>query len=99
MYLLEKNQPSSEVCLVIHNNLMDRMVFTSDKSYMFPPYQLWMVGYWPTMALTGDGEFGFDSERSEKKKKNFQKAEFYRFIFSEIYSWVLVQDFSKKIKR
>ena len=60
LYLLDKNQPSSEVCLVIHNNLMDRMVFTSDKSYMFPPYQLWMVGYWPTMAFTGDGGLGLD---------------------------------------
>ena len=39
---------------------MDRMVFTSDKSYMFPPYQLWMVGYWPTMAFTGDGGLGLD---------------------------------------
>ena len=27
----------------------------------FLPYQLSMVGYWPTMALTGDGELGFDS--------------------------------------
>jgi hypothetical protein len=32
-----------------------------DGSFKFLPYQLWMVGYWPTMALTGNGELGFDS--------------------------------------
>ena len=25
-----------------------------DASFKFLPYQLWMVGYWPTMALTGN---------------------------------------------
>ena len=34
---------------------------TGDESFKFLPYQLWMVGYWPTMALTGNGELGFDS--------------------------------------
>ena len=32
-----------------------------DDSFKFLPYQLLMVGYWPTMALTGNGELGFDS--------------------------------------
>ncbi len=32
-----------------------------DDSFKFLPYQLWMVGYWPTMAFTGNGELGFDS--------------------------------------
>ena len=32
-----------------------------DRSFKFLPYQLSMVGYGPTMALTGDGELGFDS--------------------------------------
>ena len=27
----------------------------------FLTYQLSLVGYWPTMALTGNGELGFDS--------------------------------------
>ena len=35
--------------------------FGGDVSFKFLPYQLWMVGYWPTMALTGNGELGFDS--------------------------------------
>ena len=42
-----------------HNNCADRAL--RDKSIEFLPYQLWMVGYGPTMALTGNGELGFDS--------------------------------------
>jgi hypothetical protein len=38
-----------------------RIAFVRDVSSEFLPYQLWMVGYGPTMALTGDGELGFDS--------------------------------------
>ncbi|KAF4514201.1 UNVERIFIED_CONTAM: hypothetical protein B566_EDAN019388 [Ephemera danica] len=32
-----------------------------DKSSKFLPYQLSMVVYWTTMAVTGNGELGFDS--------------------------------------
>ena len=32
-----------------------------DSPFEFLTYQLSMVGYWPTVALTGDGELGFDS--------------------------------------
>ncbi len=46
--------------VVNHNNCADRMR-RGDESFKFLPYQLSMVGYWPTMALTGDGELGFDS--------------------------------------
>ena len=48
--------------LVIHFNLANRMPFIGDdKSFKFLTYQLLMVGYWLTMALTGNGELGFDS--------------------------------------
>ena len=30
-------------------------------SFKFLTYQLSTVGYWPTVALTGNGELGFDS--------------------------------------
>ena len=30
-------------------------------SFKFLTYQLPTVGYWPTVALTGNGELGFDS--------------------------------------
>ena len=39
----------------------DRIVACCDKSSKFLPYQLSMVVYWTTMALTGNGELGFDS--------------------------------------
>jgi len=51
VYLLDGNQCGATRILVIHNNYrIDRMI---DASFKFLPYQLWMVGYWPTMALTG----------------------------------------------
>jgi len=59
-YLLDWNQPLRGD-VVIHNKLADRMAFAGDGSFKFLPYQLWMVGYWPTMALTGNGKLGFDS--------------------------------------
>ena len=34
---------------------------TGDESFKFLTYQLSTVGYWPTVALTGNGELGFDS--------------------------------------
>ena len=36
-------------------------VLWRDASFKFLPYQLSMVVYWTTMALTGNGELGFDS--------------------------------------
>ena len=36
-------------------------IATRDESFKFLTYQLSMVRYWLTMALTGNGEFGFDS--------------------------------------
>jgi hypothetical protein len=57
--------------MVIHNNLANRnlnkiikvhsLIIFFDASFKFLPYQLSMVGYWPTMAITGNGESGFDS--------------------------------------
>ena len=58
--LLEINQLLRDV-LVNHNNLVNRIATAGDGSFKFLPYQLWMVGYWPTMALTGNGKLGFDS--------------------------------------
>ena len=41
-----------------YNNLTEHHCATSFK---FLPYQLTMVVYWTTMAVTGNGELGFDS--------------------------------------
>ena len=46
--------------MVIHNNRTDRRL-ARDKSFKFLTYQLPTVGYWPTVALTGNGELGFGS--------------------------------------
>ena len=59
VYLLDGNQCGATRIQVIHNNF--RIDLRIDASFKFLPYQLWMVGYWPTMALTGNGELGFDS--------------------------------------
>ena len=44
-----------------HDNRTNRMASAGDKSFKFLTYQLPTVGYWPTVALTGNGELGFDS--------------------------------------
>ena len=40
---------------------MNRMASAGDKSFKLLTYQLPTVGYWPTVAMTGNGELGFDS--------------------------------------
>ena len=47
--------------VVIHINRTNRMASAGDASFKFPTYQLPTVGYWPTVAMTGNGELGFDS--------------------------------------
>ena len=46
---------------MIHFNFANRMAFADDRFFKFLTYQLLMVRYWLTMALTGNGELGFDS--------------------------------------
>jgi hypothetical protein len=50
--------PTGEILWRNHNNLAD---FFGSEAFKFLPYQLSMVVYWTTMAMTGDGELGFDS--------------------------------------
>jgi hypothetical protein len=50
----------TNISLVNHNNQANRR-FTDDRSFKFLTYQLSTVGYWPTVAMTGNGELGFDS--------------------------------------
>ena len=46
---------------------MDRIANAFGKSLMFLTYQLLTVGYLPTVAMTGDGELGFDSGGGARK--------------------------------
>ena len=47
--------------VVIHSNRTNRIASAGDKSFKFLTYQLSTVGYWPTVALTGNGVLGYDS--------------------------------------
>ena len=47
--------------VVIHNNRTNRTASAGDGSFKFLTYQLPTVGYWPTVAMTGNGELGVDS--------------------------------------
>ena len=47
--------------VVIHNNRTNRMAYAGDESFKFLTYQLPTVGYWPTVAMTGNGELRFNS--------------------------------------
>ena len=57
VYLIP-NLPTSVVFLVIHDKIL---IAFGDESFKFLTYQLSMVGYCPTMAVTGNRELGFDS--------------------------------------
>ena len=47
--------------VVIHNNRTTRMASAGDVSFKFLAYRFPTVGYWPTVAMTCNGELGFDS--------------------------------------
>ena len=47
--------------MVIYIDTMNCMASAGDASFKFLTYQLSMVGYWLTMAMTGNGGLGFDS--------------------------------------
>ena len=61
-YLLD-TEPTQALLgfLVIHDNWMNCTASAGNDSFKFLTYQLPTVGYWPTVAMTGNGELGFDS--------------------------------------
>ncbi len=62
LYLLDTEPTQSLTgCVVIHNSRTNRIALAGDGSFKFLTYQLPTVGYWPTVAMTGNGELGFDS--------------------------------------
>ena len=54
-----RTDPGTPVFQSIHNIFSNRSL--SDTLFKFLTYQFPSIGYWPTVALTGDGELGFDS--------------------------------------
>ena len=56
-----------------HNNFTDRWPCAGDVSSEFLTYQLPTVGYWPTVAMTGNGELGFDSGEGARETATTSK--------------------------
>ena len=52
---------------------MDRMAIAFGLRLMFLTYQLLTVGYLPTVAMTGDGELGFDSGEGARETATTSK--------------------------
>ena len=62
VFIRYRTNPGIPGTLVIHNNRTNRMASAGDRFFKLLTYQLPTVGYWPTVAMTGNGELGFDSE-------------------------------------
>ena len=60
VFIRYRTNPGSAWFLLIHSVLANRLNRV-DEAIKFLTYQLPTVGYWPTVALTGNGELGFDS--------------------------------------
>ena len=61
LYLLDTEPILLGVFWMIHNKRTERMACADAISFKFLTYQLPTVRYWPTVAMTGNGELGFDS--------------------------------------
>ena len=73
LYLLDTEPTQAPLGLVVYINRMNRMAPAGDESFKFLTYQLPTVGYWPTVALTGNGELGFDSGEGARETATTSK--------------------------
>ena len=73
MYLLDTEPIDPGRFRMIHNKRTERMARADAVPFKFLTYQLSMVGYWPTMALTGNGELGFDSGEGARETATTSK--------------------------
>ena len=58
---------------MIHNKRMERIACAGAKSIEFLTYQLSTVGYWPTVAMTGNGVLGYDSGEGARETATTSK--------------------------
>ena len=56
-----------------HDKCTERTTCVGATSFKFLTYQLSTVGYWPTVALTGNGELGFDSGEGARETATTSK--------------------------
>ena len=73
LYLLDTEPIRFGVFWMIHNKRTERMACAGAVSFKFLTYQLSTVGYWPTVALTGNGELGFDSGEGARETATTSK--------------------------
>ena len=52
---------------------MNCVASAGDGSFQFLTCQLPMVGYWPSLAMTGNGELGFDSGEGARETATTSK--------------------------
>ena len=58
---MHKPQPRRRLCLAVrvsHDDLADRTAFAGDERHKFQTSLLSLLGYWPTVALMGNGDLG-----------------------------------------
>ena len=72
LYLLD-TEPIPSGFWMIHNKRTERVGYAGAISLEFLTYQLSTVGYWPTVALTGNGELGFDSGEGARETATTSK--------------------------
>lgn len=73
LYLLDTEPIPLGVFWMTHNKRMELMACAGAVSFKFLTYQLSTVGYWPTVALTGNGELGFDSGEGARETATTSK--------------------------
>ena len=58
---------------MIHDKRMEPMACAGAVSFRFLTYQLSTVGYWPTVAMTGNGVLGYDSGEGARETATTSK--------------------------
>ena len=58
---------------MIHSKRVERIACAGAEPEEFLTYQLSTVRYWPTVALTGNGELGFDSGEGARETATTSK--------------------------
>ena len=59
--------------MVMHRDSMNCIAPAGDATFTFLTYQLPKVGYWLTVALTGNGGLGFDSGEGARETATTSK--------------------------
>ena len=73
LYLLDTEPTRLWRFWMIHDKWTERTAWADAMPFKFLTYQLSTVGYWPTVALTGNGELGFDSGEGARETATTSK--------------------------